>query len=146
MNMRKFIPALIFVLMLFSCILKPFEVIEETWAGGNPKIVKYYKDEKKEVLVKEIRYYENGSKKIEGNYQDDQRSGQWSFWYPDGSLWSQGVYKNGKENGLKTVWHKNGQKYYEGVSTDDKRTGIWRFWNEEGELIKEIDYNKEPGN
>jgi antitoxin component YwqK of YwqJK toxin-antitoxin module len=130
------------VFILGGCNFKPFEVVEEAWPSGKPKIIKYYRNESKEILLKESRFYEDGTKKIEGNFEDGERSGQWSYWYEDGKLWSQAVYKKGKENGLRTVFHKNGQKYYEGMTIDDKRSGNWKFWNENGELIKEIDYDK----
>ncbi|OQX72243.1 MAG: hypothetical protein B6D61_14440 [Bacteroidetes bacterium 4484_249] len=141
----KFI-LLFFPMLLISitaCTNKPVEVIEQTYDDGTPKTVRYYKSESKEVLLKEILYYEDGQKKMEGAFKKDERTGQWSYWYPDGKLWSQGVYKDGKENGLKTVWHENGQKYYEGKLDDGKRIGVWKFWGKDGKLLKEVDYDKE---
>lgn len=127
-----------------GCTVKPFEHIEETWQQGNPKTVKYYTNEKMEDLVGEARYYEDGTKKTEGNYKNGQRNGQWSYWFHDGKIWSRAVYKEGKENGLRTVWHSNGQKYYEGKAINDQRKGVWKFWDENGKLVKEIDYDREP--
>jgi len=140
-SIRSINPLLLVILI--SCMRQPFEVTEDTYSNGNSKLVKYYTDETRTVLLKEIRYYENGTKRMEGEYRDAQRTGQWSYWYPDGKLWSQAVYKKGKENGLRTVWHKNGQKYYEGKSVDDQRKGVWKFWDETGKLVKEIDYDQE---
>ncbi len=141
--MRRFLVPVISFLLIVSCTVKPFEVVEETYPSGSPKTVKYYNNESKEILLSEINYYEDGTKKMEGAYENGERTGKWSYWYPDGKLWSQGVYKNGKENGLKTVWHSNGQKYYEGNTKEDKRTGVWKFWDEKGELLKQVDYDKE---
>jgi antitoxin component YwqK of YwqJK toxin-antitoxin module len=141
--MRRLIVIPISIFIFTSCTMKPFEVVEETYPSGTPKTVKYYKNESKEILLSEINYYEDGAKKMEGSYENGERSGKWSYWYPNDKLWSQGVYKDGKENGLKTVWHSNGQKYYEGNTKDDKRIGIWKFWNDKGELLKEEDYDKE---
>ena len=42
------------------------------------------------------------------------RTGEWSYWYNNGKLWSRGHYKDGVDHGLKSVYHENGQKYYEG--------------------------------
>jgi antitoxin component YwqK of YwqJK toxin-antitoxin module len=134
----------LFLLVLaVGCKIKPFEVVEETYPSGSPKTVKYYNNESKETLLSEINFYEDDAKKMEGSYENGERTGQWSYWYPDGKLWSQGVYKNGKENGLKTVWRSNGEKYYEGNTKEDKRIGVWKFWDEKGELLKEVDYDKE---
>ncbi len=141
--MRNVFILVVSVFIFASCTPKPFEVVEETYPSGSPKTVKFYNNEGKEILIKEIQYYEEGAKKIEGAYENGERTGKWSYWYPDGKLWSQGFYKNGMENGLKTVWHSNGQKYYEGSTLDDKRVGIWKFWNNKGELLKEVNYDEE---
>jgi len=143
-SIRRFILSLLPLLLisLSACTNKSIEIIEQTYPDGTPKTVRYYKSESKEVLLKEILYYEDGPKKMEGAYKKDERDGLWSYWYPDGKLWSQGVYKDGKENGLKTVWHENGQKYYEGKLDYGTRIGIWNFWDKEGTLLKEVDYNK----
>lgn len=131
------------VFVLFSCTpKKPFESVEESYPDGTSKLIRYYETESKEVLVKATHYYEDGQKKMEGAFKNDKRDGQWSYWYPDGKLWSQAVYTEGVANGLKTVWHDTGEKYYEGQLTNDKRTGIWKFWEADGTFIKEINYDK----
>lgn len=132
--------ALVFIL---ACSSLPFEVVEETHENGSPKVVRYYKNESKEIILKEIQYHADSSKYMEGNYKNGERDGVWTAWYRNGNVWSTGKYKNGIEDGKKTVYHENGQKYYEGVMKDEKRTGIWTFWNSEGEVVKTIDYNKQ---
>lgn len=130
-------------IFLFSCgPKKPFEFIEEVYPDGTSKLIKYYKTDTKEVLISETHYYQDGQKKMEGSFKNDKRDGQWTYWYPDGKLWSKGFYKEGVNHGLKSVWHENGQKYYEGQMTDNKRTGIWKFWDPDGTLLKEINYDK----
>jgi len=141
--MKKFLSIFIAIIILFGCSGKAYEVVEETYDDGTPKTVKYYKDETKEKLLMEVLYYEDGTKKLEGSYKDNERSGEWSYWYPNGNLWSQGSYKKGIDHGLKTVWHENGQKYYEGELKDGKRIGIWSFWDKDGKITKEINYDKE---
>jgi antitoxin component YwqK of YwqJK toxin-antitoxin module len=140
--MKKILSVVFAVLLISACHYKAVEVIEETYENGNPKTVKYYKDEAKEILIKEILYYEDGTKKLEGSYKNGERTGEWSYWYPNGNLWSRGSYKAGIDNGLKTVWHENGQKYYEGDLKDGKRIGVWKFWEKDGSLIKEINYDE----
>lgn len=140
--MKKFLLLNFAFIFLFACSTKPVEVVEDIFPDGTPKTVKYYKSNSKEVVVKEVLFYEDGQKKLEGAYKNGERTGKWSYWYTNGNLWSQGEYKKGLENGLKTVWHENGQKYYEGHLKDGTRIGIWNFWEKDGTLIKEINYDE----
>ena len=134
---------IIFLFLLGSCSAELTEVTEEYHEDGSPKKVVYFKNfEKNKTLVKEIRYYPNGNKQIEGEYNDMRRQGKWTYWYENGNKWSEGHYKLGVEHGSKTVWYENGEKYYEGKVKDGDRVGIWRFWDENSGLVKEIDYNK----
>lgn len=140
--MRKLLLLLPFILLI-ACTSEPFEVVDATYPDGKKQIVKYYKTEKKQVLVAEFWFYENGQKKMGGIYKKGKRNGEWMAWYKDGTIWSKGYYKNGIENGLKTVWYENGQKYYEGMVRNEKRIGTWRFWDENGKLLKKVNYDKD---
>ena len=138
--MKKQLALLFFVLALVSC--SPKKVIESRYKNGNPKVVKYYeKIDGKEQLIKEIIFYENQNKKIEGDYKEGQRSGHWSAWYESGKLWSEGDYKDGKRNGSGMVYHENGKKYIESVYANDEKTGKWRFFDTSGMVIKEVDFD-----
>ena len=66
----KKILSILFVVLIFGCSEKAFEEVEETYEDGTAKTVKYYKDETKETLLKEILYYEDGTKKLEGSYKN----------------------------------------------------------------------------
>lgn len=136
---RWFIP----VMFMIACTPEAFEVVEESYPEGTPKVVRYYNNESMEVLLKETQYYDDGSKYIEGTFKNGERNGTWQAWYRDGKLWSQGEYKDGLENGTKTVYHDNGQKYYEGRIQDEKRTGTWTFWDKEGNVVKKINYDQQ---
>lgn len=138
--MKNSIRHLLPLLFLFACSSPMVEVVEESYDDGSAKLVRYYKDETREVLLKETQYYENGNVYIEGTYKDGEREGTWTAWYKDGTIWSRGEYKAGKENGKKTVYHENGQVYYEGEVRDDERAGTWTFWNKDGELLKKVEY------
>lgn len=133
---------------LISCT-KTQEVIEETYPGGSKKTVITYfieeEDKEGKPLIrfkqKEIHYYENGVTEVEGSFdKQNRRQGEWSYWYPDGKLWSQGEYLNGKRDGKSTVWYENGQKRYQGVYLNDSTIGKWQFWDEQGKLIKEVTF------
>ena len=141
-TMKKIIYLSGLFIIFASCTHKPFEVVEESYPDQSPKLVKYFKDETKKVLVKEIYYYQGNRKRMEGSYKNDKRNGKWSYWYENGNMWSQAYYTEGVENGLKTVWHENGQKYYEGTIKDDKPAGVWKFWDDTGKPTKEVNYDK----
>jgi antitoxin component YwqK of YwqJK toxin-antitoxin module len=140
---RKF-AFLIILMITASCGAEIQEEIEETYEDGSPQIIKLYEidgDERK--LTKEIGYYPNGQKRIEGEFEDGKRHGKWYYWYENGNMWSEGSFKNGRRDGPGITYHENGEKYVVGTYDNDQRINIWRFYDENGELLKEIDYNKD---
>lgn len=128
---------------LVSCGEK--KVVESTYDNGNPNVVHYYKKDKGEkVLTREEIFYEKGSKKMAGAFTSDKRDGIWKAWYEDGTLWSEGEYKDGKRNGPGTTYHPNGKKHLEGNYKEDAQVGIWKIWDENGNLEKEVNYDSIP--
>mgnify|MGYP001817737264 CR=1 FL=1 len=141
--MRKLLLLLMPLLFLVSCGTKLEEVVEETHADGSPQWVVYYQDNDGfRERVKVIAYYEDGSKRYEGEFANEKRNGHWVYWYENGNTWSDGYFKDDLRDGFGTTWHENGNKHYEGSYKDGVRTGQWKFWSEEGELLKEIDYDE----
>jgi antitoxin component YwqK of YwqJK toxin-antitoxin module len=140
--MNKRTTFVLLLLIAFACQSKHelVKVIEDTYQDGTPYIIRYYQTEKKEVLVKETTYYQSGKKKIEGNFKNGKREGLWRAWFPDGTLWSEGEYREGEEMGLKTVYYENGNKFFSGKIQNGKRKGEWSFWDKEGKLLKKITY------
>ena len=123
--------------LMIGCKPKaPHENVESTYPDGSAQLIRFYKNEAMEELVKEVHYFENGVKRMEGGYKNGERHGEWTAWYENGNIWSRGHFNLGVENGLKTVWHENGEKYYEGEVVDGQRTGIWKFWNEQVESFQ----------
>ena len=104
-----------------------------------PKLVYYYKGDDS-TNCKEIQYYEDGSKKMEGNYVNDFRNGTWTAWYRNGQLWSQGDYKDGYAIGTRKVYYPNGKLYIVGDYEHGKRTGDWTFYDSLGTVLKKIHY------
>jgi antitoxin component YwqK of YwqJK toxin-antitoxin module len=143
--MKKYLALPIMILALYSC--GPKKVVEAKYENGNPRIIKYYdKVDGKDKLVKEEIFYENKIKKMEGEFDNDQRTGLWSAWYANGKLWSTGEYKNGKRNGPGCVYHENGTKYIESNYINDMKTGKWRFYDTTGKVVKEVDFDLLKGN
>jgi antitoxin component YwqK of YwqJK toxin-antitoxin module len=143
MIMKKILLLSFFAVLMFGCSQK--RVVESTYENGNPRVEKYYHKSGGElVLDREVIYYENKQKKMEGTYKELQRDGQWKAWYENGTLWSEGEYKNGKRNGLGLAYHENGKKYIEGMYKDDMRVGVWRFYDTTGVLLKEVNFDLVP--
>jgi len=131
------------LLFLFACKEHVEEVIELKYENNSPKLVKYYKTTSKEkILIKEIAYYPNKKKLMEGGFKDNQRNGQWTSWYENGNKWSEAVYNKGIRNGMNTTWYENGKKRYEGNYQNDIKTGTWKFWSEDGQLQNKFDFSK----
>ena len=73
--MKKILIIALLAVATFGCTQK--KVIEATYENGNPRIVKYYNKKSGElVLDREVVYYENEQKKMEGTYKKLQRDGQ----------------------------------------------------------------------
>jgi antitoxin component YwqK of YwqJK toxin-antitoxin module len=128
-------------LLFFGCKGHTVKEVESTYENGKPKIVKYYKGEgQTRSIVKEIQYYSNGKIKVEGEYEEGKKNGQWIFYYESGIIWSQGFFKQGLSTGKTKVFHENGQLFYEGEYVEGKKQGNWSFYNEEGEPFNNVKF------
>lgn len=136
---------LFIIVILVSCGPKLQERVIESYPDGKPKHVQYFTPGTEEnYLAKEILYYENGQKKLNGHYnREGQKHGKWIYWREDGKKWSDGSFFEGKDDKLRQTWHENGARYYRGRYDKGTRVGVWKFWDENGKLVKEIDYNEE---
>jgi len=140
----KGIKYLIFGLIIttvFGCTKDLEKVVEETYADGSPKTVRYFREEgRNKVLAIEEFYYPDGKIRMMGEYKNDKKDGHWISYYDNGNKWSEGYYANGINEGKTTTWHENGQKYYQGYYKKGERSGTWKFWDDKGKFVKEINY------
>jgi antitoxin component YwqK of YwqJK toxin-antitoxin module len=117
--------------------------VEETYPGGSPKVEKYYVGEgANKEMVKQVTYYPNKQKQMEGEFKDSLRDGYWVYYYDNGNKWSEGSYIKGLDQGKRTTYYQNGAKRYQGDYKEGKRVGIWVFYDSTGKQLKEIDYDK----
>jgi antitoxin component YwqK of YwqJK toxin-antitoxin module len=137
---------LFFALIIFvftACKSKVVQEVIESYPDGSPKVVRFFKeDDKTKVLVKEILYYPNHQKYMEGEYKNDKRDGLWVSWYQNGNKWSEGEFKDGLDEGYRHIFHENGKKQIEGFYTDGKKSGIWKFFDDNGNFVKEENCSK----
>ncbi len=141
--MRKYFLFLIIVFLAASCGPKLEKVVEDTHPDGSPRLVNYYQaDNGSREKVKVEAFYEDGSKRYQGEFLEGKRNGYWVYWYEDGTKWSEGYFKDDLRDGYGTTWHSNGQKHFEGSYAAGVRVGIWKFYTEEGEMVKEMNYEE----
>lgn len=63
------------------------------------------------------------------------------FYYPDGTIQSEGTIRNGKPDGYWKTYFKNGKIKSEGNRLNYELDSIWKFYNEAGLIILEINYS-----
>ncbi len=62
------------------------------------------------------------------------------FYYPDGTLSSEGIFKNGKPVGCWKSYYPDGTLKSEGNRKNEKLDSVWRFFDRSGHLTEVIDY------
>lgn len=130
-------------IFLYACYPEIERVVVQTYPDGKIELEQYFSFQNNDTtLIKEIGYYPDGMKRIEGGYSQGMREGRWTYWFANGNKWSEANYKADIRNGKSTVWHENGGKYFEGNYKAGERAGKWRFWDEDGSLVKDINYDE----
>ncbi len=77
------------------------------------------------------------------NAQDSTKmNGHQKFYYPGGTVSSEGMMKDGKPDGYWKAYFENGQLKAEGNRKNFELDSTWRFYNEDGKLILEVNYSK----
>jgi len=132
--------------MIFISCSREKRVVEESYPDGSPKRICVYNGSGADKqLIRETTYYPNKRIQMDGTYKDNQRDGQWVYWYENGSKWSEGFFKNGKNDGKRITYFENGKVRYEAYYKEDVRVGKWRFFDEKGQFLQEIDYSAQAG-
>ncbi len=132
---------LAFVLILSGCKEKLVEEVVTKWPDDSKHKVAFFRiSGDKKDKVKEISYYQNGKKEMEGGFADGKKDGAWTSWFENGKMQSQGFFKNDMRNGKAVVWRENGFKYYEGTYSLGKLHGTWISYDTDGSRLKETLY------
>ena len=135
--MKKILLIVLFITGV--CFGQTYELAEEFYENGLPKVIKTFKESNdKYELVKSISLYENGQKKKENTYKNGKSNGKWTEWYENGQKSIEGTYKEGKYDGKWTQWYENGQKSIEGTYKDGKVNGKWTRWADDGSLTIQL--------
>lgn len=75
---------------------------------------------------------------VEPTYQVDGEKVKVTNYYEDGSIESQGFFKNKKLEGKWTKYDRSGNKMVVGYYKDGKKVGTWFQWNED--TLRQINY------
>lgn len=89
-------------------------------------------------------YYQNGNKKIEGQYDDtldDVKIGTWKWYNETGGLEAQELYKSELQKWPNGEWKVTGANYYDSSLKKWVKIGLWHWYDEKGKLydIKRFD-------
>ena len=86
-------------------------------------------------------YYPNGSLKSQGNFVDDTRSGEWEFYHQNGVLEQKGSYnKNGQPDGLWKWYYSDGKLLREENYRNGLLDGLLTEYSPKGKIIVQGDY------
>ncbi|WP_428265905.1 toxin-antitoxin system YwqK family antitoxin [Haliangium sp.] len=97
---------------------------------------------------------EDGTLLSLGNYEQGEKQGMWSTWYPGGAPESRGAYVAGRRDGIWDEWDNGDRrerggtwdKWTEpgrrehGAYRDDLRHGIWTTWSNDGRRLAQGSY------
>lgn len=88
-----------------------------------------------------IKYYPDGTLKLDVNYDDGDRVGEEKQYFPNGTLSWIYTYSEGKLNGIAKGYYPSGTLHKEGNFLDNNYHGKWLTYYSDGSLQYEIGYN-----
>ena len=100
-------------------------------------------------LFKKVKYYYDGTKYSETNYNGETnnskvKDGLMTYWYENGQKKEERTYKDNNENGKWTEWYENGQKKSERNfvvgENGGYQSGLMTEWYENGQKRGEYNY------
>lgn len=86
--------------------------------------------------------YPDGTVYQERGYANGRLSGAFRVWFPNGGMSQDVQYTNGVRHGLMTLWHANGQRASQATYHDGKLEGIYHEWHPDGRPQRETRYSR----
>ena len=105
-----------------------------------PVIIKTYSKNKDEVLVQ--FYTLKGTLQSKGSFLDKDRIGDWVYFFTDGKIMSEEVYKQGKLEGKLVNYYPNGKETEITFYKDGLKDELSQKYSSDGILIEEITFKK----
>ncbi len=123
--------------------------------GKEVGIFKYYdiSSSKHPTIIKDfsatsdsakVRYFNiDGKLRTKGNMVGRDRVGKWIYYFPNGNLFSEETYKNGKLEGELINYYKNGKVLETTQYVNGNKNGVSKKFSDKGVLIEEVNYLKD---
>ena len=106
--------------------------LEEKEQVAPPKVVErkfappeMYRDSDQVRVEREIVVYSDNHFEADGDYRE---------YYPDGQLFVEGSFSNGRQNGVWTYYHQNGKVNRKATYKDGQTDGSWEVYRADGTL------------
>ncbi len=117
------------------------------WSDNKKKIINYWKMDGSLIVTNGNGTYalttENDSLLIKGDYKDSLKSGEWNYYYDDGTLYRRFTYENNLLNGPAKLYYESGKPLCEGVHKNDLREGEWIWYHESGIVSSKVTYSND---
>ncbi|QNM86170.1 toxin-antitoxin system YwqK family antitoxin [Polaribacter pectinis] len=106
--------------------------------SDHPVIIKTFFEDSDSLFVQ--FYTLSGKIETEGVLNGKKRTGNWKYFYPDGTLLSEENYKDGKLEGEQLIYYPDGQVTEFAIYKDGLLDGVCSKYSSKGILIEEITY------
>ena len=144
-------------ILLFASLLysqSKFDINNLIDRGG----LMYAPNDDEPYTGKVFDFYDNGQKKLDGNYRKGLMNGKWTYYHENGQIYVQGRFIDGDGSNLSELsdvpfngrtgrwngWFKNGQKKSEGTYRNGNLIGKYEKWFKNGTIKREV-YNNDDG-
>ncbi len=142
---------LIPITLFYSCESRLKKSIDKTFSDGKPAKISYLDTiNGKNDTIRKVEFWSNGNRRIEGDYKNNLREGEWTYWYENGNVWSKGTFTNGLSNGKFDVYNEDGSRYMQSSYKNGEPDGYWTFFDknkkkkevyfDNGKVIKQVDF------
>jgi antitoxin component YwqK of YwqJK toxin-antitoxin module len=128
------------VLILAGCGAAPDLVVREFEGSGELVQLQYEGAESPLNLVKEVRFYANGSKRMITPIKEGKVNGVVEYYHPSGHIKESVTFVDGVQNGLYRSYDIDGVLVFEGRMKDGMKQGTWTTWYDEVQKAEEKNY------
>ncbi len=136
-----------FVLLIFSSCKNNLETVENKDDQGN--LIERYTRDKEDFSKMGLytRFFKNGQKAEEANYQKDTLHGDRKMYYENGQVEIHELYQNGLFEGAYKTYYESGQLAQEGNYINNQMQGEWKRYYKSGQLMEVATFkdNEENG-
>ncbi|MEN0067156.1 MAG: hypothetical protein AAGA48_33805 [Myxococcota bacterium] len=112
-------------------------------SGTSPEGEEYWCDRSGVMHGPFLKFHPNGMRAASGTWEENQRSGQWTWWFNNEQTKMKGKYDRGKQTGSWTWWHDNGNRQQEGDFLLGRRQGKWTTFYPSGNRESEGMYHND---